>query len=166
MFLNIIYSIRLEDIILAYKGHFTPKNKDKYKGDITNITYRSMWERKVMRWMDESPSVICWSSEEVVIPYVGPDGKKHRYFTDFYAEITQTDGSLKTMVIEVKPYSQTIKPVPRKDGKRTRRTYINEMNYMKNLAKWEAAKNYCEERGWYFQILTEKELGLKNKGHK
>ncbi|NDB85179.1 MAG: head completion protein, partial [Alphaproteobacteria bacterium] len=29
---------------MAYKGKFNPKNPNKYKGDPTNIIYRSRWE--------------------------------------------------------------------------------------------------------------------------
>jgi hypothetical protein len=30
-----------------------------------------------------------------------------------------------------------------------------------NEAKWKAAKEFCFNRGWKFQIFTEKELGIK-----
>jgi hypothetical protein len=147
---------------MAYKGKYTPENKEKYKGDVWNITYRSLWERKVMRYLDTSPNVIWWSSEETIIPYKGPDGKIHRYFPDFLAQIKKANGELETVMMEVKPFKETIPPKPRKDGKRTRQAYINEMIYAKNMSKWEAAKTVCEENGWRFQLLTEKELGLES----
>ena len=33
--------------------------------------------------------------------------------------------------------------------------------YAKNQAKWEAAKEFCEDRKWEFKVLTENELGIK-----
>jgi len=36
---------------------------------------------------------------------------------------------------------------------------INEvMTWGKNQSKWKAAEEYCKDRGWKFQIITEKEL--------
>ena len=66
------------------QGLFYPKNTEKYKGDFSNIVYRSSWELKFMHWADESKNVLEWSSEELVIPYLSPlDNKMHRYFVDF-----------------------------------------------------------------------------------
>ena len=54
---------------MYHKGKFTDiKHPDKYVGDIRNITYRSHWERNVMRWLDQNDNVIEWASEEVSIP--------------------------------------------------------------------------------------------------
>ena len=36
----------------------------------TNVIYRSLWERKFMKWCDLSESVIKWGSEETVVPCV------------------------------------------------------------------------------------------------
>ena len=55
---------------MAYKGKFRPKNPQKYRGDPTKIIYRSLWERNCMRYFDENPNVLKWSSEEVI-------GEKH-----------------------------------------------------------------------------------------
>ena len=33
---------------MAYKGKFKPKHIKKYKGDPTQIVYRSLWEKKFM----------------------------------------------------------------------------------------------------------------------
>jgi hypothetical protein len=61
-------------------------------------------------------------------------------------------------LIEVKPYHQTQEP--KKQQRKTKR-YINEVKtYGINIYKWKAAKEYCADRGWTFQILTERELGL------
>jgi hypothetical protein len=68
----------------TYKGRYSPKNPGKYKGDPTGIIYRSLWERKLMVYLDENKSIIQWSSEEIAIPYISPlDIRYHRYFPDF-----------------------------------------------------------------------------------
>lgn len=142
-----------------YKGKFRPANPGKYSGDHTKIVYRSMWERQVFRWCDENPSVVRWNSEEVVIPYrCRTDGKPHRYFVDLYIEFKGG----KKYLIEIKPKSQTVEPKPRS---RKTKKYINEvMTYVKNTSKWEAATEFCADRGWVFEVWHEdiiKGLGIK-----
>lgn len=137
---------------MAYSGRFSPKNPKKYRGDPTNIIYRSLWERRVMVHLDENATVLEWSSEEIVIPYLSPvDGRWHRYFPDFYVRTQQ--GS---MILEVKPAKQSVEPEVKK--KLTKR-YINEvMTYGVNQAKWKAAEEFCLDRKWKFKVITEKEL--------
>ena len=60
-------------------------------------------------------------------------------------------------MIEVKPMRETLEPKITK-GK-SRKTLINEsMTYVKNQAKWKAAREFCEDRKLEFKIMTEKEL--------
>jgi len=140
------------------KGRFRPKNPQKYKGDATNIIYRSTWEIKVMRYLDENPNIIWWGSEELPIPYISPiDKRKHRYFPDFIAKIRKSDGKVMTYIIEVKPEKQTKPPTQ----KRKTKTFIQEaMTYEVNKAKWYAAEEFCKDHGWQFLVLTEKHLGI------
>jgi hypothetical protein len=142
----------------TYKGRFQPKNPKKYNGDADNIIYRSTWEVRVMKWLDEHPNVIWWASEELPIPYKSPlDNRMHRYFPDFIAKIKQKDGSVMTYIIEVKPLEQTKMPIQKKKTQR----YIREAaTYVVNQEKWKAADIFCQEHGWKFMIMTEKELGL------
>jgi hypothetical protein len=142
---------------MAWKGKFTPKNPKKYAGDPTKIIYRSSLELTLMKTFDEHPDIIKWASEEVIVPYRCPtDNKMHRYFPDFVIQKKSQDGTIKTVMIEVKPYAQTKEPKPPK--RRTRR-YLNEvLTWGKNSAKWAAAEEYCADRNWTFQILTEKEI--------
>ena len=147
---------------MSYKGRFKPKNPEKYKGNPTNIIYRSLWELRFMRHLDSHPSIEQWSSEEIIIPYVSPiDNRIHRYFPDFWIRAKDKDGIINTMLVEIKPMKQVKEPV--RQDKITRR-YINEVKtYGINSAKWKAAEKYCLDRKWQFKILTEKDLGL-NKG--
>lgn len=144
---------------MAHKGRFKPKNPQKYLGNPTNIIYRSLWEAKLMKYLDDHPDVLSWASEEIVIPYKSPiDGRRHRYYPDFYVK-RRVDGRIRETIIEVKPRAQTI--APKKSNKITRQ-YLQEVKtYGINEAKWKAASEFCKDRGWDFKIMTEKELGIK-----
>jgi hypothetical protein len=144
---------------MSYKGRFIPKNPQKYAGDVSNIIWRSTWERQVMNWLDLSDNVVYWSSEELVIKYFSPvDNKVHRYFPDFIVKIKKRDGMVMTHVIEVKPEYQTRQPTQKKKTKR----FIEEsITYVVNQSKWKAAEEFCKDRGWVFQVLTEKHLGIQ-----
>ena len=143
---------------MAYKGKYQPSHPRKYKGDPTNITFRSLWERKFMNWCDQNANVLEWSSEEIIIPYRGPDGKPHRYFPDFYMKQRQLDGKIKKYLIEVKPLKQCSPP---KKPKRQTKGYIREaFEYARNQAKWKEAREWCADRQWEFKVITEKELGI------
>lgn len=144
---------------MSYKGKFRPSHPKKYKGDPTNIIYRSLWELKFMRYCDTNQRILKWSSEEIVIPYKSPiDNKYHRYFPDFYIKYVTSNGQVKESLIEIKPAKQVREP--RKQKKRTKQYVAEVYEYAKNQAKWEAAKNFCDDRLWEFQIFTEKELGI------
>ena len=92
---------------MAYRGRYIPSKPKKYKGDSSNIIYRSLWERKFMVYCDRNDNILEWGSEEIIIPYRSPlDGRIHRYFPDFYVKVKQKDGSVKKMLIEVKPKAQ------------------------------------------------------------
>ena len=59
-------------------------------------------------------------------------------------------------MIEIKPEKQTKEP---KMGKKRKKTYLNEaLTYEINKQKWQAAKNFCDQNGIKFMILTEKDL--------
>lgn len=145
---------------MAYSGNFKPKNPDKYRGDSSNIIYRSLWEFKLMKYLDVHPDVLEWASEEIIIPYRSPiDGKIHRYFPDFYVKQRTKDGTIDEIVIEVKP-SKQLEP-PSKPSKVTRR-YLNEMRtFAINQRKFETAREFCRKRGLKYIIMTEHELGIK-----
>ena len=142
---------------MAYSGKYRPSNPRKYKGDPTNVIYRSLWERKFMQWCDLNSNIMEWGSEEFFIPYRSPvDKRVHRYFPDFYVKCRTTNGTTAKYVIEVKPLKQTSPPEKKK---RVTKKYLTEVTrYAINEAKWMAAKKYCNQRNMVFKILTEKEL--------
>jgi|TARA_B100000900_G_scaffold249886_1_gene212791 hypothetical protein len=145
---------------MSYKGRYRPSNPKKYKGNPSNIVYRSLWERKFMVYCDNHTKILEWGSEEIMLPYRSPiDNKIHRYYPDFYIKVKESNGKIKRYIIEIKPKKQTIEP---KVKKRKTKGYIYEVyEYAKNQAKWEAAKEFCKDRMWEFKVLTEDELGIK-----
>ena len=147
---------------MAYKGRYNPVNPKKYKGNSHNIIYRSLWERKFMVYCDTNDKVLEWGSEEIIIPYISPwDGKKHRYFPDFYIKVKQSNGNLKKFIIEVKPKKQTRPPKP---VERKTKRWINEVRtFGVNEAKWKHATKWCKDNDMEFKILTEEELGIRYK---
>lgn len=146
---------------MLLKGKYTPRNIGKYKGDWKNIVHRSGWERQVMKYLDETDSVIEWASEEHIIPYLSPiDGKYHRYFVDFWLKVQRPDGTIREYLWEVKPSNQAVTPVLKEDASKSqkRRYALAVRTYAVNNAKWEAAREICRRKGWTFHIITEKQL--------
>ena len=148
---------------MTYKGRYFPTNPKKYRGNPSQIIYRSLWERKVMVYCDKNDAIIEWGSEEVIVPYLSPmDGKMHRYFPDFYMKVRQADGSTKKFIIEVKPKSQCKQPV--KNPKRRTTKWFNEVKtFAINQAKWKSAREFCEDKGMEFKIFTEDHINPKYK---
>lgn len=146
---------------MSYKGKYTPQNISKYKGNWRNIVHRSMWERQIMKYLDENESVLEWSSEELIIPYTHPvDGRRHRYFPDFWLKVRKSDGTITEHLWEVKPYKQTLQPTLTEEATRAqkRRFAMDIKTFAINNAKWSAAREICEQKGWTFSLITEKQL--------
>ena len=145
---------------MSYKGKYQPINPKKYKGNSQNIVYRSLWERTFMKYCDTNENILEWFSEEIAVPYRSPiDNKIHRYFPDFYIKVKESNGSIKKYIIEIKPKKQTLEPQVQK---RKTKGYIYEVyEYAKNQAKWNAAKEWCADKGYEFKVLTEDDLGIK-----
>lgn len=143
---------------MAYRGIYKPENPKKYLGNPNQIVYRSLWERKLMRYCDTNTKVIKWASEEISIPYYNPAKKRMaKYYPDFYMEYVDSEGKKKKTLIEVKPFKETQPP---KYKRRTKNVLIAEAMFQQNTAKWAAAKDFCLDQGWEFKIMTEKELGV------
>lgn len=144
---------------MAYKGYYKPSYPEKYIGDSHNVIYRSLWERKFMYWVDHNQNILKWASEEIWIPYISPlDNRCHKYFPDFYIKYKDSKGIVKESLIEVKPKRQVEGPKPQKRVTQKQMYEIKE--FAKNQAKWKAAKEFCADRKWEFQILTEDNLGV------
>lgn len=142
------------------QGFFTPKHPEKYKGDPSKIKYRSSYELRFFEWADSRESVLEWNSEGVVIPYFDSgQNKKRRYIMDIYMKIRRRDGTIKAYLCEIKPSSQTIRPVMTK-GK-SKKTFLTEVEtYTTNQCKWKAAEKFATQRGMEFKIINETMLFL------
>jgi len=138
------------------KGIYRPIYREKFKG-AKYPQYRSSWELHFFRWCDYNSNVLEWTSEGVIVPYISPiDTKTHRYYVDSSLVLNQRGKKVKYLV-EIKPYSQTQRPVMR--GRKKQSTLLHEQTtYQINQAKWKAAKNWAEDNGYKFLILTEREL--------
>lgn len=121
----------------------------------------SSWELKLFRWCDSNNDVVEWSSEQIAIRYHNPITEKTScYFPDALIKIKHGN-VIKKYLVEVKPYKQTIDPKTMDQGRKKKKTILFEnLNYIKNQAKWTAAQKWCATQGYEFTILTEKELGI------
>lgn len=135
------------------------RNPHKYLGDVDKIRCRSSWERDVYSFCDNNVRVIAWSSENIVIPYMKPiltnngtpSVKKANYYPDLYVEYVDINGTLNKELIEIKPKKQTM---PSK-SKNFSTNFVENMTYLVNQAKWDAAQKYCIVNGIKFSIMTE-----------
>lgn len=148
-------------------GLYVPTNKDKVikLNEQGGIWYRSSWEKKILFYLDHNVDVIRYGCEFLEIPYMLTEVKdgfpvtsKHRYYPDFYYEMKAPDGSIRKVVAEVKPKTETLPPKPPKQGA-TRKQLMN-FEYSikmwnKNLSKWQFAVEYCKSKGVNFVIITE-----------
>lgn len=143
----------------SHKGFYTPQNPLKYRGNTSEIVYRSSWEAGFMYWLDVNDKVKSWSSEQVVVPYISPaDNQVHRYIVDFMVE---TDKGV--FLIEIKPQKETLPPVPHGRGRTKDRFGELQMLYEVNTAKWKAAEEYAKANGYKFFVYDEvtlRQLGV------
>lgn len=111
-----------------------------------------------MIWCDKNPSVLKWSSETIIVPYISPlDNKPHRYFVDFFVEFIEAKtGEIVKKLIEIKPRAQRLEPKNR-NGKSYRGAVET---YVVNQAKWKAAEIFAKAHGMTFVVLDEYDLGI------
>lgn len=152
------------------KGSFNPKNIEKYRGNLSNIVYRSQYELTFMMWCDHNESVVEWSSEEVIITYRSildeleekrtnaTKRKWHRYFPDFYVKVKTKEGQIIRYLIEVKPFHETREPIVEGTRKSKKTILTQRRTWIVNNAKWTAARDFCKKRDMIFKLVTEKEL--------
>lgn len=161
-----------------YKGYYEIKNPKKYIGNPLECIYRSGWEKRVCIYLDHTPKIVKWGSEldQYVIPYKDMEGKLHRYYPDYYAEISNSNdpNDYKQVLIEIKPYNEIYPKFIEKDKKSGREKVIQPKSfknlkqyenfeyqvkmYQKNRLKWDAARKWCSNRHMYFWLLHEKKL--------
>ena len=133
------------------RGKFTMTQPEKYVG--TKIpTYRSSWEWSFMRFCDTNKNVQKWASEAINIPYRDPlTGRQTIYVPDFFIQYVDKNNKIIVELIEVKPASQTIL-------ERVGKNKYNQAQYVKNMAKWAAASNWCKNNGMKFRVINESDI--------
>ena len=94
-----------------------------------------------MQYLDADASVLTWSYESVIIPYVSnkKTGKLRKYYPDFL--VTYVAGH--KILVEIKPSKR--------------------VTQVKVAKKLEAAATWCKASGMALQVITEielKQLGL------
>ena len=105
-----------------------------------------------MKFCDENPAIQSWASEAVKIPYRNPFTGKHTiYVPDFFIQYKNKNGSNLVELIEVKPDNQAFKESLGKSKH-------NQMHYVLNQAKWNAANAYAKSKGIRFRVITEKDM--------
>jgi hypothetical protein len=108
--------------ILGKKGSFySIKNKRKF-------FYRSSWEMKYMKYLEDCPDILTYQYESLRLPYFYRN-KRRWYIPDFVVG---------NKIIEIKP------------------KYF--VNRRRNLAKFAIARIYCAANNMSFEIITEEEL--------
>lgn len=154
------------------QGNFIPANSDKVLklNSQGGIYYRSSWEYKVCMYLDTNEKILQWGCECIRIPYTKTSVKKakdgimdyktteHTYYPDFWYKRLRDDGSIQEVVMEVKPYSETVPPKsPATNATRKQlENFEYSMNmYNSNMYKWEHAIAFCESRDIKFTIMTE-----------
>lgn len=135
---------------------------DKYIGDPTKIICRSSWEAKFCSYCDNNSAIIRWGSEVIEIPYKDAEGKPHRYYPDFYIEVSRPDlpQLMERAIIEVKPAAETVPPEIPLDAtfKQLKRIEYQMTTWQKNFHKWAFAVEWCGQRDYKFVIVTENDL--------
>lgn len=141
-----------------YQGKYEPKNPKKFVNP-KGIVYRSGLEFKAMRYLEDHSGVILIASEELAVEYYNPaKGDLARYFPDLIVKMKDKDGKIKTVMVEIKPKSQSKPP------KKNKKNFLYEqVTWEVNQAKWNAAKAYCKKNGWEFMVITEDDIGVDYK---
>lgn len=141
------------------KGRFIPKNPQKYLGNADKIIFRSSWEVKLFKWLDTTPAVLQWASEEFSIPYLHPFEKRvANYYPDALVIYKDKYGNLKKEIVEIKPYKETVLT--------PRATDRDKYALAVNQAKWKAAATFAEQQGMSFRVITEKTMFANGRNKK
>lgn len=138
------------------KDIYKVKNAEKYVGSKMPM-YRSSWELTFMLFCDNNPSIQQWASEPIKIPYRDPlTGKATVYVPDFLISYIDKNQKKHVELIEIKPSNQMLRE---KVGKNP----YNQAQYVKNMAKWAAASNWCKNNNIKFRVINENDIFLNGK---
>ena len=132
------------------QGKYQVKNTEKYAGKALP-TYRSSWEFTFCLLCDNNPSIIQWASEPFMIPYRNPlTGKNTVYVPDFLIVYIDKNQQRHAEVVEIKPSKETTMET----AKSTR----DKAAVVLNMAKWAAARAFCQQQGLVFRVVNEQDI--------
>ncbi len=124
-------SVTMSDLVLSGANNYWFKRGYIYSSKVgKKVFYRSSYEKKVLEYFEIESKIIGYDYESLKIPYLFENFQKH-YIPDFLVQYV--DGSQK--LIEIKPSCFVDYPI--------------------NLAKFAAAREYCESNNMTFEIWTE-----------
>lgn len=110
------------------------------------IIYRSGLELQFIQFCEGNPKITRWASEPLAIKYFNRiTQKEQNYYPDYVIETY--DGT--KIIVEIKPYNQTIKP----DA--TDSLWLKEA-WITNTDKWNAANEFAHKHNAKFIVVTEK----------
>ena len=135
------------------QGYFPLNECKKYQGT-GPIIYRSSWEKKFCIYCERHPEIQWWSSESFSIKYFNVlDKKYHTYYPDFLVHLNNGN----TILVEVKPKAQLIKPEPpkRQTPKGIQSYKWSYETWITNMCKKQAAEELSKARGWQYLLVTE-----------
>jgi len=132
------------------QGKYQIKNPDKYVGR-KQPTFRSSWEFTFCSFCDNNPAILQWASEPFMIPYRNPlTGKNTIYVPDFMMIYIDKNEQKHAEVVEIKPLKETTME--------SARSVRDKAAVALNIAKWTAAKAFCQSHGFKFRIVTEHDI--------
>lgn len=158
------------------QGVFQPSFPEKVINSNTYnrvLYYRSSWEKKFMTYCDLNVNILFWGVEIERIPYYDKSRNNilRTYVTDFKMAVKNKEGNIDKYIVEIKPADQCPKldeqgnvilpPLPKRKGKKAIENWENAcQTLICNHSKWEAARQWCINKGYKFLVITEVELGI------
>lgn len=110
------------------------------------IIYRSGLELQFIEFCESNPKIKRWASEPIAIEYFNRLSQTNKnYYPDYVIETT--DGN--HIIVEIKPYNQTIKPAAQDSA------WLKEA-WVTNTDKWKVANEFAHKHNAKFIIVTEK----------
>ena len=131
-----------------HQGYVDPRLTTKLFSSTKNepIIYRSGLELQFIQFCEANPKIKKWASEPIAIKYISRlDKNEHNYYPDY---VIETDEGTH-IIVEIKPYNQTVKPTLEDS------MWLKEQ-WVKNIDKWTAAKEFAKQNNAKFMVITEK----------
>ncbi|MRB09092.1 hypothetical protein GH893_11315 [Bacillus thuringiensis] len=129
----------MEEIYMRGARPIKPSKKMSFRGRTPSIKtgkmihWESLLEHDFVRLLEFDPFVTYYESQPLLIQY-SYLGKRRKYYPDF--KVITNDEHV--YLYEVKAESH--------------------ISLEENMVKFEVGRRYCEERKWFYRVITEKEI--------